>query len=415
MYVSKFNYVSQYQADQQNLLINFLTRSADVIHQDDIAIFSHEQMYWGLCEDEERYLMERGYGFASEQQQEELVGKLRERAISDHIFAVHLRTFDQANCSFNLIAESLSNLLRQGVQKTGAELILYGETPLNQYPSLEEFEEFLSHYRTLSLYTKLVADPHVVAFLRPLLSKGLVDSLVIVYQPLRDDSHLTIPEDLERALNELTEENRRVTLDLRLNQGNVCKLKPIVNELIRKGWAFLENFECRLAPADNETCFFGYWYSSDLVLASRIFEVLETYPQTEFCSMEKWIGINNIYDLVWKGRLPRPSFHFCPASLGLFVFTSDGKVYPCPKLAEISTFSADAEAVLNLFQNEPEIVSPDCQGCKFIFSCGGGCRYKKSVLDSSQWGCPPIKELLEVTLRAYFRELLEKSACLEDV
>lgn len=416
MYVSKFNYVSDYEKDQQKLLINFLTRSADIIDSESADYFLDSIEENKLTDEERDYIQERGYIFSSKDQESQILRELYDNELKNSapIYAVHLGTFSIEQLRLHEILKSINEMERKRNEKLRSELILYSENSLDQSLIIQELEEFVKDCNSLNLITKLITTQENLSFFQSLFTKGLVADIILICPLSKFRNSILFPDDTEGFLDQLVEHGKNVTIDVRLTREDVKNLKPLMNYFIYKGWPFLENFECRLEPADNEACIFGYWYSADMELSREIFEIFRAYPQTEFCSMEKWIGINNVHALIWKGRALSPSFHFCGASKGLVVFTGDGNIFPCLKLAETKNEAfLRNKAKFEDFQQRNGMMFSDCQGCRYILSCGGGCSYKAFIQNNGRVCCPPIKDLIEVSLETYFDELLEKSKFLE--
>lgn len=416
MYMSRFNYVGDYKKEQQRLLINFLSRSADIIDSDSADYFL-SRIEDGKITDEERdYLLERGYIFSNKDQESQILKELYENElkISAPIYLMHLGTFSIEKLNIHEILKKINEMERKRNEKIRPDLILYNENSLVQSQIIKEIEEFIKDCNSLNMNTKLITTPQTLSFFESIFTKGFVEDITLICSISEFGNSFSFPDKIERFLDQLIECKKNITIDVRLTQEDVKNLKSIMNYFIYKGWPFLENFESRLEPADNISCIFGYWYSFNMELPREIFEIFRTYPQTEFFSMEKWIGINNINALIWKGRLPSPSFHFCNASKGLIVFTGDGNILPCLKLAENTNEAFRGnKSKFKKFKQRNGMRLPDCQGCKYILSCGGGCSYENFKQTKGKASCPPVRDLIEVSLETYFSELLERIKFLE--
>ena len=97
------------------------------------------------------------------------------------------------------------------------------------------------------------------------------------------------------------------------------------------------------------------------------------------------------------------------------IFTGDGNIFPCLKLAETSReTSIKIKAGFEDFQQRNGMMLTDCQECRYTVSCGGGCSYRALIQNNGRVCCPPIKDLIEVSLETYFDEFLEKTDFLEE-
>jgi len=367
MYFSRFNYVSDHEKDGQRLLMNFLSRSCDIVDEESALCFSEKKDM--LSSEEKEYAAERGYLFQSKDQESKILQELHEmerhkKAVS----AVHLDTF---HGDFREISERVKNK---------GPLVLYSEDLLDT--AISEFAHHPDDMRIVTIGENLSCFEH-------LFTKR--SSQVTLIVPL-SGSAFPFEEDTESLLDTLIEHGTTVEICARLKKDDIKKVKPLMNYFIYKGWPFLENFICNLEPINNNGCIFSYWYSSNTEIPRKIFQEYKTYPQTEFCSMEKWVGINPVHSLIWTGKPSMPSFHFCEATRGLTVFTGEGDV-PCFNLVGTSY---DPEEFTEEFHKK----RAHCHECVFCLSCGGGCTLRNQ--------CPPVKELIEAALECYFDEFLER-------
>lgn len=379
MYVSRFNYVSDCEKDGKRILMNFLSRSCDVVDEESAVFFSENSEKKGVLSEEEKdYAAKRGYVFKSEHEELAVLNELYRNELqnSSTTAVAHVDTLDEER--FKAVLEKIP------AQK---ELILYSE---NQ-PDWLDTSQALHQRGDSACNTTLVTTGENLQYFESLFNRKNRCIKVVLIVPVSGSGTCRIKEDTESLLDTLVESGIAVEICARLKEGDINYVKPLMNYFIYKGWPFLENFTCNLEPACNEGCIFGYWYS-DVNLVNKIFSEYTAHPQTEFCSMEKWVGVNPVQSLIWTGRPSIPSFHFCEASKGLTVFTGEGDV-PCLNLAGKSGNFEE-------FRNRNASNIPQCQECVFALSCGGGCRLKER--------CPPVKELIELSLEYYFDEFLER-------
>lgn len=394
MYLSKFNYVSDYERNEQRLLMNFLSQSADVVDSESARYFSEKKGMLSL--EEKEYIIERGYLFQSKDQESVVLKELHESELKNAraIYVVHLDTFDDKED-----IQEISKKIRacKGGSNTG-DLILYSENMLDNPVQLDQvIADCFSHWNT-----RVITIHENLLYFEPLFNKRLISTLTLMVALSDFGNSIPFAEDTELLLDWLIEHETKVEIIARLQNKDVKNVKSLTNYFIQKGWPFLENFECTLEPEPNEGCIFGYWYT-DSDLPREIFREYATHPQTEFCSMEKWVGINPVHSLIWMGKLSRPSFHFCEASKRLTILTGDQETVPCLKLVGASGIDVGE------FRRRNASTLAECQDCKYALSCGGGCIYK-----AKKGGCcPPVKELIEASLEHYFDEFLERLAFYE--
>jgi hypothetical protein len=366
MYFSRFNYVSDYEKDGQRLLMNFLSQSCDIVDEESALHFSQKK---DVSAEEREYALQRGYLFQDEAEELTLLQKLYHYELQTRrvLSVVPLDIFD---------GKGLREVLKK-MKDRNSQCILFTEYPLDNPLPFDHFDN--------SFYPHIITIHENLRAFEPLLMKNMV-SKVSLLLPLSDS--VPFSEEVESCVDTLVESGTPVEIIAGVQESDVELLKPLMNYFIYKGWPFLENFTCSLEPNPNEGCLFGRWYGTEN-LVRRIFREYTVYPQTEFCSIQNWVGVNPIYSLIWTGKPSRPSFHFCEASKGLIVVRGCNEV-PCPYL-DSGKFEAENPS--------------DCQVCTFALTCGGGCRLKSTQKAER---CPPVKELIEASLEYYFDEFLQR-------
>lgn len=371
MYFSRFNYVSDYEKDGQRLLMNFLSRSCDIVDEESASTFLEKK---ALSADEKEYAARRGYLFQNEADELVILQELYKSELQHRpLTVVHLDTFSEKR-KLEEVSEKIRN------QKESQSLILYSENLLDDLP----LDHFVADCSVKG--TRVVTTYENLSHFKSLFMKNAVSQVTLTVPASKD---FPFAEDTESLLDTLVEQGTSVKIVVRIEKNDAKRVKPLMNYFISKGWPFLENFTCDLEPNPNEGCIFGHWYCKTGVdLARTVFREYKTHPQTEFCSMQKWVGINPIHSLIWTGKPSHPSSHFCEASKGLKVFTDKGQV-PCLNLTR-----SDRE-----FQTER---MKECEECVYALTCGGGCSLKVGKR------CPPVKELIEVSLEHYFEEFLQR-------
>ncbi len=359
MYFSRFNYVSDYEEDGQRLLMNFLSRSCDIVDEESASTFSEKK---NVSAEEKEYAVQRGYIFQDESKEKALLQELYKNELQNRrsLSVVYIDTFERG---LKEVSEKVKN------QK---ELVLYSEENLDKL-HIDYFDPLMKAH-IITVHENLPA-------FEPLLMKKMVSKVTLIV-PV--DS--PFEEDTESRVDTLVEYGTPVEIIARLHKKDVKNLKLLMNYFIYKGWPFLENFTCNLEPSPNGGCIFGHWYN-DADFARAIFEMYSAHPQTEFCSMQNWVGVNAIHSLIWAGKPSYPSSHFCEASKGLTVFMGDGSETPCPHMKS------------DEFQTE----NPECHLCMYALACGGGCKVK---INANR--CPPVRELIEASLEYYFTEFLKR-------
>lgn len=366
MYFSRFNYVSDYEKDGQRLLMNFLSQSCDIVDEESASHFSEKK---GVSTEEKEYALQRGYIFQDKGEELTLLQKLHHYELQNRrvLSVVPLDISD---------GKELKEVLKK-VKNQDSQCILLSEHLLDDPLPVDHLDSTMN--------------PHIITIqenlrvFEPFFMKNRVSKVSLLLPLL---GSIPFAEEVESRVDTLVEYGTPVEIIARVREHDVEFLKPLMNYFIYKGWPFLENFTCSLEPDPNEGCIFGRWYGTENLIR-RIFRECGAHPQTEFCSIKNWVGVNPIHSLIWTGRPSPPSFHFCEASKGLTVLRGWCEV-PCPYL-DSGKFEAENPS--------------DCQVCTFALTCGGGCNLKSTQKAER---CPPVKELIEASLEYYFDEFLQR-------
>ena len=358
--------------------------------------------------------MERGYIFPNKELEDQVLEEFYKTEQNSKAFAyvVYIDTYTpiQMRSDVKHILRTISEIESdRSASELISEVILYCKNTPEQ-SLIKELEKLGEKLTSLQLRNTIMTTKRAIPMLLPLLAFMPKADVTLISQISENKGHF-FQKRVEILLDKLIELEQNVTVNVKLKQHDTPRLHLLMNYFISQGWPFLDNFNCILEPSSNRGCIFGYYYSSDLVFTKKIFQIFKRFPQTEFFSMDRWIGISCIHNLIWKGILAYPSSHFCNASKGLILFTGTGDTFPCLRMAETMGGSRERKAnELRAFAQKRQETLIRCQACSLILSCGGGCIYTALKCRKSERACcPPVKQLMELSLEMNFEELIEKT------
>ena len=408
MKASRFNWVSRHVASGRRLLVNPLSGSADLLDADGDGLLLTGQDVGALDSEDAQAMVARGYLQAVPERDDELLDHLRAWEEEHFVPAValHLGVNGTGQApDLVALARSVEDRLVQRRPGVPAEVVLLARSIAPPPPSPDDLAVFAMKCRALGAGVTVVVTPSLLPLFDAVLAGRLADSVVFSARVEPGEDPATFARRLEIPLDELVYRRLPVTLELEVEAHTIAMLPALANEMIRRGWPIQENFHCRLMPAGGFGCDFGMVYPADVSLARRVLATFAAHPQTQFLHVEGWIGLRTLHELIWHGRMPAPSLHFCAVSRGLGVLTADGALQPCPRLAEVG-----AQESLRPFQCPQNEWLIGCARCRFLPACGGGCRL---AAGGGAPVCPPAGELLEAATEAWLPELLAKADCAE--
>ncbi|WP_041715191.1 radical SAM/SPASM domain-containing protein [Acetivibrio clariflavus] len=183
-----------------------------------------------------------------------------------------------------------------------------------------------------------------------------------------------------------------ITLRTNVNKKNKDAIKALIDEYKKEGWVDKENFSYYFKTTLK--CYeedFGNALS-DVELMRQLAEYVGTdIERFRFNSIYNGVAMRIKYMLENNSFAPLQS-GFCGANSGMYTIDPFGDIYPCwDVLAEeeckIGTVNNETgEFVLNAQHNiwKERTVDKidDCNKCKYMFFCGGGCSAQARVLNN---------------------------------
>jgi uncharacterized protein len=204
-----------------------------------------------------------------------------------------------------------------------------------------------------------------------------------------------------------------LNLRMVIDRQNIDNLPELAAFAIEKGWTthplfktqIGRNYELHHCQSTPDQLF------TRLSLFKKIFELTEVYPHIlQFYkpsySVSKYLAEH--------GQLPDPLFDACPACKSEWAFDYTGRIYSCTATVgkeeeALGTFYPEVtrnEQMISQWASRDVTSIEECRNCSVQLACGGGCgsvaKNKNGSILSPD--CRPVKELLEIGFKAYFRE-----------
>ena len=204
-----------------------------------------------------------------------------------------------------------------------------------------------------------------------------------------------------------------VNMRMVIDKQNIDNLPELAAFAIEKGWTsnplfktqIGRNYELHHCQSTPDQLF------TRLSLFRKIFELSEKNPHIlEFYkpsySVAKYLSEH--------GSLPDPLFDACPACKSEWAFDYTGRIYSCTatvgKEEEVlGTFYPEVsknEQLIHQWVSRDVTSIDECRSCAVQLACGGGCgsvaKNKSGTVLSPD--CRPVKELLEIGFKAYFKK-----------
>lgn len=314
--------------------------------------------------------------------------------------------------------EFVEKILKESDPHLGPEIFIGGGEPL-----LDDRKTEISIHYLLSELTNKKWLPTIVTNglnlprYRTMLQQ--FPNLGIRIQLSTSTDSLTYDSPSIRGIDAIRNLHHNIFIDVYIaDDEGLYKLPQFIDAVYSWGWGYSTNIFFTLQAASNQSCpmLTPCRHDNTLSFFAKFLEIFEKVPLSSRFTLS---GISPLLQFSWllyrREYIP-PSLHFCRASLGLFVLTSEGDVYPCleaqnePSLKIGSFFprlSLDNN-VLQQWRKRHVTNIPECTDCKFRYACCGGCAMKsyRARKDIFTPACEPVGELYQICFSRFYKDLL---------
>lgn len=207
--------------------------------------------------------------------------------------------------------------------------------------------------------------------------------------------------------------NVRVIVD----KQNIQTL-PFLAELFNvHGWLDLPKEKFKIAMGRNYELIENYVHPEDLLTLDGLVEayvfLLVQYPLLKKMYVPDFFGITKMMN---TGEMYTPSFDTCPGAKSEFVCDASGNIYSCTASCgregyDLGTFHPQVTWQtdrMKEWQQRSILTIKECQTCSVGVVCGGGCGViaKDRTGKAFEPNCKPVKEVMDIGIRYYEKELL---------
>ncbi|RJQ53160.1 MAG: SPASM domain-containing protein [Actinobacteria bacterium] len=223
-------------------------------------------------------------------------------------------------------------------------------------------------------------------------------------------------DDMARGVDFLLGEGLNVALRINVDRHNIDHLPDLAGIIVDRGWHGRENFRTTIAPVQthcNDTTYPHYMREDEIV--ARVTQMFADEPGTEevlnFDSHRLLKRIAAALGL-GPGSYAGPNFHYCEACLlEVYVFGSDGLIYPCSEAIGNEQLSIGAfypalemyEKRKAQWEDRSALKMPECRECSIVSFCAGGCAYAAIRVNGDI--CKPVCGEAKDVLAAYVRHV----------
>ncbi len=436
---SKHNIVSKVIDSDHFFAVNLLSGNADILTSDEAQFLLIEDAGLSDNPDLVKDMTEKGYLSPSEEE----AGLFRNRYFDflDQRDEEEVQLFFVPNYSCNFscsycyqdeytnpnqsatpeLIDAFFEYIRKEFSSRRKYLTIFGGEPLLNTPNQRNLIALLvEKSNEINLDICVVTNGYYLENYIDLLSKGKIREIQITLdgtKKIHDQRRFLkggsptfdpIVRGIDAALAAGFPVNMRMVID----KQNIENLPELAAFAIEKGWTsnplfktqIGRNYELHHCQSTPDQLF------TRLSLFRKIFELSEDNPHIlEFYkpsfSVAKYLSEH--------GSLPDPLFDACPACKSEWAFDYTGRIYSCTATVgkeeeALGTFYPEVSKNAQLIRQwvSRDVTSIDaCKSCSVQLACGGGCgsvaKNKTGTVLSPD--CRPVKELLEIGFKAYFK------------
>lgn len=228
-------------------------------------------------------------------------------------------------------------------------------------------------------------------------------------RPLKDGS-ATFDKIVE-GIDLLLEHNIPVNLRMVIDKENIEALPELARFAIDRGWTSSplfktqlgRNYELHSCQKDRDRLF------ERAELYEAVYDLVEEHPHILEFHRPAYSVSKFLFE---QGGLPQPLFDSCPGTKTEWAADYTGRLYACTATAgkegeQLGTFfpqrSLDEKAVRE-WQDRDVLSIPECANCNARLACGGGCAAVSKNRTNRIAGpdCRPVEKLLSMGVSQYF-------------
>ncbi len=432
MNLSTYTLIQKIHNSDNYIIINPLTKQADIISSDekeDIVHgrFTEELVHKGyvLDKDEEEKLYRQAYF--------EFID-MRDNSETQIFFVPwYACNFSCSYCyqsgyeykstklTFEVI-DAFFEYITTNIHSKKYITLFGGEPLLDSSHTKEMIEYFLNKATMLSLPVAIVTNGYTLSDYMDILNKGIIREIQVTldgtaevhnkrrFTKTKAPTFDAIVTGIDNALAKNIPINLRVVVDAE----NINDLPNLAQFAIDKGWTnnplfktqIGRNYELHYCQADNAKLY------DRASLYTKIYELIIQHPHILQFHKPAYSISKFLFE---QGNMPHPLFDSCPGCKTEWAFDYTGLIYPCTAMVgktgeEVGSFYPYVSfntALINQWEKRDITTISECSNCSLSLLCGGGCAAvaKNKTGDILSPDCRPVDTLLSMGISLYFEEL----------
>jgi uncharacterized protein len=440
MIKSKHNIVSRILHSDKYFAVNLLSGNADLLNEEEAKLLLSEETESNSDEEMIRDLAEKGYLVDLEEENRQYRSRYFDFVDQRDSEEVQLFFVPNYSCNFSCsycyqdeytnpnqsatpeLIDAFFDYVKKEFASRRKYLTVFGGEPLLNTPRQRSLiEHIVAKSNDMNLDICLVTNGYYLDSYIDLLSGGKIREIQITLDGTKNvhDQRRFLKggsptfESIVRGIDASLAAKFPVNLRMVIDRQNIDNLPELARYAIEKGWTgnslfktqIGRNYELHHCQSSPDQLF------SRLTLFKEMFTLIEQYPHIlEFYkpsySVAKYLSEH--------GELPDPLFDACPACKSEWAFDYTGRIYGCTatvgKVEEaLGTFypqETKNEQLIHQWVSRDVTSIEECKSCSVRLACGGGCGSVARNASGSVHApdCRPVKELLELGFRAYFRD-----------
>ncbi len=440
MKYSRYNIFSKIRDSENYFILNLLSGNADILDSSDAGRI--EAIRKGKTIDNKEFfeeLMGKGYITDESEEKKEYRRKYLDFIDSREKDEVQIFFVTNYSCNFSCsycyqdqynnpaielnkdVIDAFFGYVKKEFALRRKYITIFGGEPLLNSPRQKELISYIiDSANDADLSLCFVTNGYFLEEYIPVLRKGKIGEIQVTLDGTESvHNRRRFLKGGEGTFNKIIKgvdaclkDNINVNLRMVVDKENIENLSGLAQFAIEKGWTKSRNFKTQIGRNyELHHCQSSPDKLFDRVsLYESIFELTKDHPNIlEFhkpaYSVSKFLAEN--------GELPEPLFDSCPACKTEWAFDYTGKIYSCTATVgkadeSLGTFYPGIkrkEDIIEQWESRDVTSIPECKDCSVQLACGGGCgsvaRNRTGSICSTD--CRPVKELLEIGFKAYFK------------
>lgn len=434
MKFSAHNIVSRIKGSEQYILLNLLSKEADIISREDYEDIQSGKAIENLEMRAKGYVVEPAIEASKFRQQYlEFLDNRETDEIQLFFIPTYQCNFQCAYCYQDdyqhdsaihdtIVLESFFEYIDLTFTGRRKYLTLFGGEPLLSGKSHREFlKEFIALADDRSLEIAMVTNGYYLEEFIPIFREAYVREIQVTLDGVGKSHDMRRPlkggkgtfEKIVRGIDKALEAEFPVNLRMVIDKENVQELPALAHFAIEKKWTenplfktqIGRNYELHHCQLKNNILY------SRLGLYEDIYEMIKKDPAIMDFHRPAFSVSKFLFD---EGELPDPLFDSCPGTKTEWAFDYTGKIYACTATVgkageELGTFYPERnlnEQAVDEWEGRDVLAISACKQCNLRLACGGGCAAvaKNTHGEILQPDCRPVKELISLGIASYFPE-----------